>query len=223
MKMDRILVVDDEAAIRTLLRERLSDTYDLAETDDPTKALSLAMELHPDCILMDLLMPNLTGFELCKTLSSLSITRMIPILVLSGNPDSQYRNFCSNLGAKDYFQKPIDFARLRTRIAEVVSENPVERRKEVRVRLQVMIKLRGIDRNGKTFQELTVTEDVSAGGFRCSCFASLDTESIVEVHVTGGGATRRIGRAQVAHVIWSATAAQQYGFRFVQKPSEWLL
>ena len=47
MKKDRILVVDDDAAIRKLVMERLNDTYDVAETGDPTKALSLAMELHP--------------------------------------------------------------------------------------------------------------------------------------------------------------------------------
>lgn len=222
MKKDRILVVDDDAAIRKLVMERLNDTYDVAETSDPTKALALAMELHPRCILMDFLMPNLTGFELCRTLSSLSITQMIPILVLSGNPDSQYRDFCSNLGAKDYFQKPIDFERLRERIGEVVEENPAERRREVRARLQVMVRLRGIDQNKKSFQELTVTEDVSASGFRCSCSALLDAHSTVEVHVTGGGQTRRIGRAQVAHVMWPGTAAQQYGFRFIQKPREWL-
>lgn len=222
MNLDRILIVDDDPATRKLLKVQLNDTYDVAEVDDPTKALTAAMELHPKCILMDLLMPSLTGFELCKTLSSLSVTQLIPILVLSGNPDSQYRDFCSHLGAKDYFQKPIDFIRLRARIAEVVSENPAERRSEVRIRLQVMIKLRGIDRFGKTFQELAVTDDVSSSGFRCSCTAPLDAKSVVEVHLTGGGEKQRIGRAQVAHVIWPGTAAQQYGFRFVQKPSEWL-
>jgi len=220
--MERILIVDDDPAMRKLLKERLDGLYDMAETADPTRALSLAVEFRPKCILLDLLMPRLGGFELCKTLTSLSVTQLIPIMVLSGNPASQYRDFCTNIGAKDYFQKPIDFGRLRVRIAEVVRENPVERRAEARVRLQVMVKLCGIDRFGKRFEELAVTDDVSSSGFRCSCTAPLDTESIVEVQVNGGSARQRAGRAQVAHVMWPSTVAQQYGFRFVEKPAEWL-
>jgi len=109
------------------------------------------------------------------------------------------------------------------RVGEAVGagEPLIERRSEPRVRMQVMIKLRGTDRFGKTFQELTVTDDVSSGGFRCCCTMSLDTNSTVEVYSTGGGKMRRVGCAQVAHVQWPGTAAQQYGFQFLQKPSEW--
>jgi CheY-like chemotaxis protein len=222
MDMNRILIVEDDSAMRKLLRERLNDAYDIADTGDPTKGLSLALELRPKCILLDLLMPRLTGFELCKTLSSLSLTQLIPILVISGNPMSQYREFCANLGAKDYFQKPIDFGQLRARIAEVVRERPSERRAEVRVRLQVMVKLRGIDRQGKEFEELAITDDVSPSGFRCSCAAPLDAKSTVEVYLTGGGTRRRVGRAQVVHAMWPGKPAQQYGFHFLQKPYEWI-
>lgn len=222
MDKNRILIVDDDGATRRLLKERLNDSYDIVDTGEPTKALSLALELHPNCILLDLLMPGLTGFELCKTLSSLSLTQLIPILVVSGNPMSQYHEFCANLGAKDYFQKPIDFDQLRARIAEVVKERPSDRRAEVRVRLQVMVKLRGIERHGNVFEELAITDDVSPSGFRCACSAVLDAKSVVEVYLTGGGVKRRVGRAQVVHALWPGTPAQQYGFQFLQKPYEWI-
>jgi hypothetical protein len=109
------------------------------------------------------------------------------------------------------------------RIAEMAGEPLVERRSEPRIRMQVMIKLRGTDRFGKAFHELTVTDDVSAGGFRCCCTMPLDTKAVVEVYSTGGGKMRRVGCAQVAHVRWPGTAAQQYGFQFLQKPTEWVV
>ncbi len=93
MEKSRVLVVDDDPSARNLLKERLGDSYDVTETSDPKEALSLAMSTKPNCILLDLHMPGLTGFELCKTLSSLSLTQLIPIMVLSGNPQDQYRDF----------------------------------------------------------------------------------------------------------------------------------
>jgi len=223
MEKTPVLLVDDDNSARRLFTEKLTDVYDVTETGDPTEALSIAMNIKPRCILLDLVMPGLTGFELCKTFSTLSLTELIPIVVFSGNPQDQYREFCSNLGAKDYFQKPIDFARLRARMAELVGEKPADRRAEPRVRLKVMIELRGINRYGKTFQELAVTDDVSRSGFRCPATVQLNLNSVIEAYVSGGGRKRRVGRAEVVHVMWPGTPAQQYGFHFMQKPSDWIL
>jgi len=221
--MRRILVVDDDEATRELVKARLKDTYNIVCTADPTEALSLALRLQPQCILLDLLMPTLTGFELCKTLSSLSLTRKTPILVVSGNPASEYRDFCSHLGAKDYFQKPIDFARLRVRIAELVDWNLVEQRRELRINLQVPIELRGLNQYGKAFHEVTSTENVSVTGFRCACTISLRPKMLVEVYLRAGNAKLRVGRAHVVHQLQPGSGAPQYGFHFTQKPVEWLL
>jgi CheY-like chemotaxis protein len=221
--MDRILIVEDDDATRRLVKERLKNSYDIVDTGDPTEALSLALELRPKCILLDLLMPGLTGFEVCKTLSSLSLTQKTPVLVISGNPIGDYRDFCSHLGARDYFQKPVDFARLRMRIAELISEDLPDRRAELRVKMQVGIELRGLNRHGKAFHEVTETQNVSVSGFRCACATSLDQKSVVEVFLRGNDAKRRIGRAEVVHVMLGNLDVPQYGFRFTQKPSEWLL
>jgi response regulator RpfG family c-di-GMP phosphodiesterase len=173
--------------------------------------------------LLDLLMPGLTGFELCRTLSSLSLTQRIPILVLSGNPVEQFRDYCSHLGAEDYFQKPIDFVRLRVRINQLVNERLLERRPELRLKMQVAIELRGLNRFGKAFHEVTATQDISVTGFRCACATPLGQKSVVEVFLRGGSARRRVGRAEVVHALRSGQDAPQYGFHFMQKPSEWLL
>ncbi len=109
------------------------------------------------------------------------------------------------------------------RLAELTREKPSNRRKETRVQLKIMVELRGISRHGKPFQELAVTDDVSPSGFRCAATVPLDVKSVVETYVSGGGRKQRVGRAEVVHVMWPGTPAQQYGFHFLQKPMAWIL
>jgi len=73
--MSKILIVDDDEAIRGFLRQQLEDAYEVADTGNPEDALAMALNLKPDCILLDLMMPMLSGLELCQTLTSLSFTR----------------------------------------------------------------------------------------------------------------------------------------------------
>jgi CheY-like chemotaxis protein len=221
--MHRILVVDDDEPVRKLVKERLQDSYEVVDTGDSSQALGLALEVAPKCILVDLLMPRLTGFELCKTFSSLSLTRKIPLLVLSGNPVADYGEFCSHIGAQDYFQKPVDFMRLRERLAQLVDKGVSQQMPELRLNVQVAIELRGLNRFGEAFHELTTTEDVSVSGFRCACAATLDTKAVVEVFLGSPDAKRRVGRAQVVHKLLHTAELPRYGFHFTQRPSEWLL
>ncbi len=221
--MSRILIVEDEPAMRELLRERLRDCYEVMDTGDPSEALALVLQHKPDCILLDLMMPNFSGFELCQTLSSLSATRLIPIFIVSANPAVEYKTFCLSLGAKEYIEKPVDFSALKTRLAEVLKTKQVERRTEIRARLRVMLKLKGTDTRGVALELPAVTEDVSASGFLCACQALLQTGAIVEVFLTGDGMERRVGRARVARVELPNTPGQRCGFQFVEKPRDWIL
>jgi len=71
--MPRILIVDDDDAYRSVMREHLSRDYQIIETAFPEDALVMAVEQEPDVILLDLSMPVLSGFELRQTLSSLKL------------------------------------------------------------------------------------------------------------------------------------------------------
>jgi CheY-like chemotaxis protein len=71
-RLPKILVVDDDDAIRALLKLRLADTYRVIETGDPEQALALALEHKPEAILLDLMMPGFSGFELCQSFHTLS-------------------------------------------------------------------------------------------------------------------------------------------------------
>jgi CheY-like chemotaxis protein len=68
----RLLIVDDDEAIRRLFRLQLADEYEIIDTADPEQALALAMEHKPDAILLDMHMPKFSGFDLCRTFNSFS-------------------------------------------------------------------------------------------------------------------------------------------------------
>ena len=220
--MQRILIVDDDESMRGLLRARLSDTYDIIDTANPEQALGLALEHKPEAIFLDLMMPKFSGFELCQSLRSVSYTSRIPIFVISGEAGITHRQHCEDLGATAYFEKPVDFIKLKERLAVEIHTKSVERRAHVRVRMRIILKIRGTDSNGKHFEELTTTENVSAGGFLCNCTASLAKDAIIEVFLSAA-AERYVGRAKVVRKESPGTAWQRYGFQFQEKTLEWVL
>src|SRR5271168_2459442 len=105
--MKKLLIIDDDESVRKVLRFRLKDSFEIVDTGSPEEALALALQDKPDAILLDLMMPKYSGFEVCQTLSFLSFTQNIPILIVSGESSARYKDFCESLGAKGYFQKPV--------------------------------------------------------------------------------------------------------------------
>jgi DNA-binding response OmpR family regulator len=220
--VQKLLLVDDDEALRRMMTMRLSDAYEVIDTGEPEKAVGLALEHRPAAILLDLMMPKFSGFELCQNLHSLSYTARIPVFVVSGESAARYREHCFSLGAQDFFEKPVDFERLRQRLAEVVLAKPVERRARVRVGLRVPIALRGKDRNEKSLDESTVTENVSANAFLCSCRAPLAEDMIVDVFILGK-IEQPAGRARVVRKHDQIALLPRYGFSFVEKTNAWVL
>jgi DNA-binding response OmpR family regulator len=205
-----------------MMKMRLSAHYEVIDTDQPADAVGLVLEHKPAAILLDLMMPKFSGFELCQNLHSLSYTSRIPIFVVSGESAARYRDQCRSLGAQDFFEKPVEFERLKLRLAEVVLATPTERRAHVRVRLSTPIKLRGIDTNGNPFEESTVTENLSAGGFICSCKALLVKDAVLDVYLLSGQ-EQLAGRVRVARRSDPTVLWRQYGFSFVNKTAAWIL
>jgi DNA-binding response OmpR family regulator len=218
----KILIVDDDDSMRGLLRTRLADSYDIIDTADPALALGLALHHRPDAVFLDLMMPNFSGFELCQSLRSVSYTGRIPIFVITGESGVKYKEHCENLGATAYFEKPVDFRELKRMLADELEAKRGERRAHVRVRMKLAVKLRGTDAAGKAFEEITATENVSAGGFLCNCTASLLKDAPVEVFLSAG-VERYVGRACAVRQESPGAPWQRYGFQFVEKNLEWVL
>ena len=220
--MEKLLIVDDEEAIRRLLRINLADRYEIVDTGTPEQALALALEAKPNAILLDLRMPNYSGFELCRILKSMTSTQLIPIVIISGESGATTKLFCKELGATAYFEKPVDFEALRASLAKVLHAARPERRSEVRVHLRIALLLRGTDINGRPFEEVSTTENVSRSGFLCGCTARLETGSTIEVCLNQGGA-KFVGQAHVVRSEGCDTPYPRYAFRFLHKEGDWIL
>jgi CheY-like chemotaxis protein len=221
MGLKRLLIVDDDDAMRRLIRLNLSDGYEIIDTGDPAQALALTMEHKPDAILLDLRMPKISGIDLCRTLGSCSKTQPIPVFLVSGEPAADTQRYCKDLGAAGAFEKPIDFDAMRSCLARLQKQNAIPR-SEVRVRLRVHIKITGVDAHGKDFQEMAYTENVSLSGFLCSCVTALRMDSLMGIYLMEPR-EQYVGQARAVRSESSAAASARYGFRFNEKKGPWVL
>lgn len=219
--MPRLLVVDDDEAMRNMIRFRLSGACEVIDTGDPGQAMALALEHKPDAVLVDLMMPKFSGLELVQNFRSLSHTARVPIFVITGESAAKYKPVCEQLGATAFFEKPLDFAALKAALASELESGRPERRAHVRVRMRMLLSLRGRDANGSAFETVVTTDNVSAGGFACACPTALVKDAIVEVFLATGG-ERHAGRARVVRKEQSSPWPR-YGFQFVERGPDWIM
>jgi putative two-component system response regulator len=112
----RILVVDDDPAIGLLLGQVLQqEGYQVARAADGREALAQAAAYQPDLVLLDLDMPRLGGFEVCRQLKQDPATRLLPVLILTGQSSSEARLRAWELGADDFLTKPFQAVDVRAR------------------------------------------------------------------------------------------------------------
>jgi len=103
-----ILLVDDNAANLQLLRETLDgEGYRLLASRDGGRALAIATKARPDLILLDVMMPEIDGYEVCRRLKAAEETRAIPVIFLTALADAEDEAKGLELGAVDYITKPI--------------------------------------------------------------------------------------------------------------------
>jgi DNA-binding response OmpR family regulator len=218
----KLLVVDDDDALRRLMHLELGETYEIIDTGTPELGLALALEHKPDAILLDLRMPKYSGYELCQTFTSFSRTQSIPVIIVSGEGGAQTKEHCRQLGAAAYFEKPLDFDALKACLKGIVKTARHVPRTEVRVRLRVPLKLRGKDAQGIAFEEAASTENVSLSGFLCNCNREISVLSSVEVFMVGVR-DELVGTAVIMHAEAKASPVYRYGCRFTEKKGPWVL
>lgn len=120
--MPKILVVDDDQTVTQLLEALLvMEGHEPATLNDSTKALEEIKRFHPELILMDLMMPDLNGFELCELLHRDPEYTGIPIMVVSALDDPASREKAELAGARDYITKPFNIDLMLQKIKELTS------------------------------------------------------------------------------------------------------
>jgi DNA-binding response OmpR family regulator len=115
--MAKILIVDDDVEITTLLDTILSlSGFEISVVNDSTLAMETAESMKPDLFILDLMMPQPNGFELCRMIRSNPNLINTPIIIITAMDDLDSRNIAYAAGANDYLPKPFDQEELPTRI-----------------------------------------------------------------------------------------------------------
>ncbi|MGH9683374.1 MAG: response regulator [Candidatus Acidiferrales bacterium] len=113
---ERLLIVDDEAAARTALATLLRrEGYQVRDAASGEEALAECAAFRPDLILLDIVMPGLNGFEVCRQIKAMPETRLTPIVLITGLSQTGDRIEGINAGADDFLSKPLDFNQLLAR------------------------------------------------------------------------------------------------------------
>jgi two-component system, OmpR family, response regulator RpaA len=115
--MPRVLVVDDDPAILELVCVNLEMSgYEVIEAPDGTKGQALALQLRPDLIVLDLMLPQVDGLTICQRLRRDERTAEIPILLLTALSQTKDKVGGLNAGADDYLTKPFELEELLARV-----------------------------------------------------------------------------------------------------------
>ncbi|MDT0122953.1 response regulator transcription factor [Paenibacillus sp. RRE4] len=119
--MKKILVIDDEAAIRDLIELVLRrENYDVQTAEDGKTGLELLDSFQPDLVVLDLMLPDCSGYDLCKEITG---KRSVPVIMLSAKNEIIDKVLGLELGAEDYMTKPFDNRELLARIKVVLRRN----------------------------------------------------------------------------------------------------
>jgi len=118
--MAKILVIDDTPEYIEMLSSILSE-YEVYAAKEGKKGILLAETVRPDLILLDINMPLMTGYEVCRRLKQIEKVRHIPVIFLTANDGSDYEEIGFNLGAVDFISKPFHAALLKARVRTHVS------------------------------------------------------------------------------------------------------
>lgn len=117
----KILIVDDEIRIREVVKEyALVNGYVCDEASDGKSAVNMALANDYDCIILDIMMPVMDGFEACKKIKEVKDT---PIIMLSARQEEDDKLFSFNMGVDDYVTKPFSPKELMARIKAIMARH----------------------------------------------------------------------------------------------------
>jgi DNA-binding NarL/FixJ family response regulator len=120
-----ILVVDDSSTDVQIISAMLNSEYRIKVTNNGLNALAIAQRIpQPDLVLLDIIMPDMDGFEVCKQLKASPLTRDIPVIFLTAVCNESQEAKALNLQAADYVTKPYSVAVARARIRNKLRARP---------------------------------------------------------------------------------------------------
>ncbi len=163
-----VLIVDDNIDTVELLKKRLkAEGYNTEEAYDGEEALKKVQERLPDLIVLDLMMPKIDGYEVCRRLKTDERTKLIPIIMLTAKADVESKVKGFDIGADDYVPKPFDYRELSARIRSLITRKEESEKAIEEERIEAVRKL--ID----SFSHEIRNPIVSIAGFARKIYDSL--------------------------------------------------
>lgn len=120
MKKGKVLIVDDEINITELIAVNLEDEFNVICCYDGLEAVDIASREIPDIILLDIMLPGIDGFEICRKIRSNKDTSKIPIIMLTVKREEKDKVMGLKIGADDYITKPFSINELLARIDAIL-------------------------------------------------------------------------------------------------------
>ena len=123
-KAPKILIVDDEKPIVNLIRRALlkdDPDYNIYAADDGFEAGKQISVYKPDLVILDLMLPKIDGFSICKNIKSDDTTRHTKVLVITGFPSDARKKRILSCGADDYLEKPFDIEVLIEKLHDLLA------------------------------------------------------------------------------------------------------
>ncbi|MBI4041812.1 MAG: response regulator [Deltaproteobacteria bacterium] len=118
-----ILLIDDEADLREAIKMKLeAEGYQIEQAANGVEALEHIKRNNPDLIVLDVMMPELNGYQVCKRLKEDEKLKHIPIILLTGRAHSSDQFWGLGMGANDYITKPFEFHELLSLIAQHLND-----------------------------------------------------------------------------------------------------
>jgi two-component system response regulator RpaA len=152
-----ILVVDDEERVALSIERSLQQGYQVRVTYNGTDALKTARRIKPDLIILDVMMPGMSGLEVCQELRSDPILKSVPILFLTarGRVEDKIEGF--EAGADDYMTKPFDVRELLLRVKAILQRTSQQSPEQAKPDSPDVISVGHLSLNCQNYQ-LTTTE-----------------------------------------------------------------
>ncbi len=119
--LPRVLIVDDEPMNIALLTEALGESYEVVSANDGLMALKIAATTPPEVVLLDVVMPGLDGYEVCRRLKSEHPNWDLPVLFITGSVEAADESYAFEAGAVDFILKPINPAAVRARVKSQIA------------------------------------------------------------------------------------------------------
>jgi signal transduction histidine kinase len=123
-----VLVADDEPDMRRFLNSELDGDYNVLEAADGKEALEKAGHFLPDIVLLDMMMPEMDGLEVCCELRKRETTAKIPIILLTARADEETKFDALQIGANDFLAKPFSSTELHARIKNLIESHHYQRK-----------------------------------------------------------------------------------------------